>query len=124
MTIIEDLEQQVEHWRQRAEAAEATLKGNAWDTKVPPLTLYQTRIMRLLARADFSTPALIVGLGMDYPDTTPECIKVHICQIRKKLRGNIAPASTRGWNTVYRIPDRPALREWLASGQLPHRRAA
>lgn len=123
-SLIAELEEQVEHWRQRAEAAEAILRGNDWDMKVYPLTLYQTRIVRLLSRADFSTPALIVAMAWDYPDTTADAIKVHICQIRKKLPARIAPTSDRGWNVVYRVPDRAALRDWLNAGLRVERRAA
>jgi hypothetical protein len=125
MTIIEDLEQQVEHWRQRAEVAEAALGiSDAWLEAVSPLTLAQTRIMRLLAVRPCTGIVLMGVLARDYPAITPDLLKVHFAKIRGRMPEAIAPTRLQNHFAAYDVPDRSALREWLETGQLPDRRAA
>lgn len=128
--IIEDLEEQVETWRQRAEAAEAALGMGPADLAVPPLSLYQTRVMRMLAERDMTGAQLLNALMPHYPNTTDNALKSFLSQLRRKLPAHIAPprSVTSGWgvSTPYTIQDRPALRAFLATGALPQtqRRAA
>jgi hypothetical protein len=112
-SIIDDLEEQVEHWRQRAEAAEALLKGAYWDVAVPPLTLCQTRIMRLLAERSLSAHRLSVALADYYPRIVPKTIHVMIFRIRAAMPEHLRPVIQRQHDSAYLIPDRAALREFL-----------
>lgn len=125
-SIIEDLQEQVEHWRQRAERAEGALQGRGWDTAVPPLTLYQTRLMRLLARQPYNADALAFAMGIDYEDTGKRSIYVHMHHIRRRLPAMIAPTQKLGKSYPYDVPDREALRAFLGMSlpEQAERRAA
>jgi hypothetical protein len=124
MTIIEDLEQQVEHWRQRAEVAEAIVKGEDWNVAVPPLSLQQTRVMRYIARKPIGPARLVSALACDYPMITPNSLTVTIWRCRQKLPAHIAPRILPHHAAPFEVPDRAALKAWLETGQLPDRRAA
>ncbi len=127
---IADLEEQVEAWRQRAEAAEGVLQGDRWDQPVRPLSLYETRVMRLLAKRDMSGSQLVDALLPDYPATNDNSLTTMICRIRARLPESLAPPCNVpvGWgvSATYTVLDRPALIRFLASGLLPatERRAA
>jgi hypothetical protein len=124
-TIIEDLREEVEHWRARAEAAEAALgMGDGWGVAVPPLSLQMTRIMRLLAARDMNPQTLLLTLEETYPKTTIGSLKVRLSTIRGMLPGHIAPFKRGGVGHAYTVKDRDALRAFLASGQMPMARAA
>lgn len=110
---IADLEEQVEYWRQRSEAAEMLLHGRDWGTAIPPLTLYQTRVMRLLARRPYSPDALTFAMQMEYDDTSKRCLYIAIFHIRNKLPANIAPSLARRNCAPYDVPDRDALKAFL-----------
>jgi len=122
-TIIEDLEYQVEYWRGRAEAAEAALRGSAWEHPVKPLTLYQTRVLRLLAERDMTGDQIVGALLNPYEATTPNALKAQLSKIRRVLPASIVPpwAFSGSWGNrgTYTIPDRPALRAFLETGALP-----
>lgn len=127
-SIIEDLEQQVEHWRQRAEAAEAALRGPGedWSVAVRPLYLSETRIMRLLVRRDMSTDAIIQALQEDHPCIDRNGVKVRMSRIRKILPASIVPPRAYRTGGIYTIPDRPALKAFLETGEIarPEQRRA
>jgi hypothetical protein len=127
-THIEDLELAVEHWRARAEAAESALRGVEWETPVRPLSLYQTRVLRVLVMRDATGDQLVQAMGADYEQTSGNALKAQLSKMRRLLPAHIVPPCNvpAGWgvSAVYTIPDRPALAEFLASGQLPLRRAA
>ncbi len=126
-TIVEDLEEQVEYWRDRAERAEQAMRGGAveagnWCYRVAPLTLFQTRLMRLLAVGPMNTSALMIVMENDYPRTSDESMKVHLCRIRRMLPEHISPGIGSPCPSVqhfYSVPDRPALRAFLDTGVLP-----
>jgi hypothetical protein len=134
LAMIAERDEAVEYWRQRAEAAELALRGGnmepgVWNERVYPLSLFQTRIMRLLARRDMTSLALQVILQNEYPDTTEGSIKAHLTHIRSRLPCSIAPpkgAPCRGTRHPYSVPDRAALKDFLETGELPvsMRRAA
>jgi hypothetical protein len=125
---IEALEEELETMRARAEAAEHALRGVEWETHVRPLSLYQTRVLRILAQRDASADSITEALQADYPGTSTNCLKAQISKMRRFMPREIVPpnAYNSGWGSsaVYTIPDRPALAEFLATGQLPLRRAA
>ena len=124
-TQIARLEEEVEHLAQRCKAFEDLLASNGeWDQPTPPLTLYQTRLLRILARKD--APAAVVArlMGAYYPDTSCDSIDVIVLRLRRTLPPEIAPRKRRTRNDVLSVPDRAALAEFLATGQLPLRRAA
>ena len=110
---IAELEEQVEHYRQRAEAAEAILRGGDWHAKVRPLSLTQTRIMRLLARYDLSTSAIMSALEADRPNISYNAVKVQISAIRRKIP-DLAPLVAGAPGGIYTVPDRDGLRRFLA----------
>jgi len=120
-SIIEDLETQVEHWRARAEAAEAALRGVDWQRPVRPLSLYQTRVLRILAERDATSEQITNALQDDYPGTSTNCLKAQISKMRTFMPREIVPpnAYNSGWGgtAVYTIPDRAALRAFLAGEQ-------
>jgi hypothetical protein len=128
LTQIEGLRLELEAMRQRAEAAEHALRGVEWETHVRPLSLYQTRVLRILAQRDASADAITEALQADYPDTSTNCLKAQISKMRKFMPREIVPpnAYNSGWGSsaVYTIPDRPALAEFLRSGVLPEQRRA
>ena len=124
-THIEDLEHQIEHWRQRAEAAEAALgQGAQWHRAVQPLSLQMTRMMRLLSARDMTAQDLLLVLETDYPSITIGSIKVRLSTIRGLLPGGMAPSKRGGTGHPYTVPDPQALKAFLASGVLEIRRAA
>ena len=128
-SIIEDLEEQVEYWRQRAEAAEAALQGTAWETPIPPCSLYQTRVLRVLAKQDATGNQIVLALEHNYPGSTLNTLKAQISKVRRRLPPEIVPplAYNGGWGNggpVYTIPDREALAAFLATGVLPETRRA
>jgi hypothetical protein len=128
LTQIEGLRLELEAMRQRAEAAEHALRGVEWETHVRPLSLYQTRVLRILAQRDASADTITEALQADYPGTSTNCLKAQISKMRRFMPREIVPpnAYNSGWGSsaVYTIPDRAALAEFLATGQLPLRRAA
>jgi hypothetical protein len=128
LTQIEGLRLELEAMRQRAEAAEHALRGVEWETHVRPLSLYQTRVLRILAQRDASADTITEALQADYPGTSTNCLKAQISKMRKFMPRELVPpnAYNSGWGSsaVYTIPDRAALAEFLASGRLPMARAA
>lgn len=120
---IEDLEHEIEHWRQRAEAAEAALRGVEWETPVRPLSLYQTRVLRILVHRDATGVQLVQAMGADYEQTTGNALKAQLSKMRHLLPAEIVPpcAVPCGWgvSSVYTIPDRAALAQFLATGVVP-----
>jgi hypothetical protein len=126
-TIIEELEEQVETWRQRAEAAEAALgMGDHWHRAVPPLSLQMTRIMRLLSARPLTSAEIAEKLiTTDYPNTSIRTVLVRLCQIRQVMPAGLMPMSG-GYGKPYIVRDPEALKAFLWSGQLPQpqRRAA
>ena len=124
-THIEDLEHQIEHWRQRAEAAEAALgQGDQWHRAVPPLSLQMTRIMRLIAHRPLTSQEIADKLiTTDYPNTSVRTVLVRLCQIRQVLPGPIMPMSG-GYGKPYTVRDPGALNAFLANGTLNQKRAA
>jgi hypothetical protein len=129
---IADLEEEVEFWRSRAEAAETALRGGSsepgsWSDRVYPLSLFQTRIMRLLARRPMTSIGLQIALQNDYPKTSDGSIKVHLSTIRGLLPPSIAPVlgkPCRGTHFVHRVPDPKALVFFLETGLTPAQRRA
>lgn len=121
-TIIEDLEEQVEFWRQRAEAAEAALgMGDRWDVRAPPLSLYETRVMRVIAERPLTGTDAVRILSAWYPNTSNNSLDVLLHRIRRRLPADIAP-STRLNGSRYafiEVPDREALKAFLETGALP-----
>jgi hypothetical protein len=128
LTQIEGLRLELEAMRQRAEAAEHALRGVEWETHVRPLSLYQTRVLRILAQRDASADTITEALQADYPGTSTNCLKAQISKMRRFMPREIVPpnAYNSGWGSsaVYTIPDRAALAEFLAFGTLPMARAA
>lgn len=112
-SIIDDLETEVETWRQRAESAEAALYGGKWDVARPPLGLQVTRVMRLLARRPMNSGQIYQCLEPFYPNLYPNTIKVCLSKARKVLPKAIAPKKHHTQFAEYTVPDLPALREFL-----------
>jgi len=115
-SIVSDLEEQVEYWRQRAECAEHVLRGDHWNKKVPPLTLQQTRILRLLAKRDMDAAAIARSLTDDYPTITAKAIMVRVSQMRTILPEHLRISSVIGQHGApYRTPDKGALTAFLGA---------
>ena len=120
---IARLETELEAMRQRAEAAEALLRGDRWHVAVPPLSLQETRALRYIARGTVNAHALVMALAVQYPSITPKGIDVALSRIRAKLPAHLAPELLTIHGAVYTIPDPDALRAFLA-GEIEIRRAA
>jgi non-ribosomal peptide synthetase component F len=122
-SIIEDLEHEIEHWRQRAEAAEAALRGDNWNRLVAPLSLYETRVLRILVKQDASGDQIVNALLPDYEGTNTNSLKAMLTRIRARLPEHITPPrnAPAGWgvSSIYTIPDRAALAQFLATGVVP-----
>lgn len=118
-SIIEELEERIEHWRQRAEIAEEALHGRLWEEAVRPLSLYQTRILRLLAKRDMMANVLFARMELDYPNTTHNALKSQICLLRAKLPESMVPPLKYRGSVPYTIPDRQALQAFLETGVVP-----
>ena len=113
-TIIEELEERVEYWRNRAEAAEAAIgMGDQWQRAVAPLSLQMTRMMRLIAARPLTSVELTDALVSEYPNTTVRTMIVRLCQIRQLVPPNIMPVSG-GHNRPYAVKDPAALKAFLA----------
>lgn len=119
---IERLEDELEAMRQRAEAAEAALRGVEWETPVRPLSLYQTRVLRILVQRDATGVQLVQAMGADYELTSGNALKAQLSKMRRLLPADIVPPCNVpcGWgvSSIYTIPNRPALAEFLATGVL------
>lgn len=119
-SIIEDLELEIEVLRQRCDAFEGLLGlPSAWEAPVPPMTLYQTRLMRILARKDAPASSVARLMASYYPNTSCDSIDVIAHRLRRILPANIAPRRRKTRSDVLSIPDRPALQAFLATGHLP-----
>ena len=124
-THIEDLHLEIETLRQRCDAFEAAFgPGDAWSTPVPPLTLYQTRVMRLIAKRPVSGNDALRVMAAYYPTTSDNALDSQMVAIRKALPPEIAPVLRRSKFCQLRVPDPGALAEFLASGVLPAMRRA
>jgi hypothetical protein len=67
-TQIARLETELETMRQRCEAFETALSaGGSWEARVHPLSLYQTRLMRLIARKDMTGAVAVRTLARIIP---------------------------------------------------------
>jgi hypothetical protein len=129
---LERAQEEAEYWRNRAEAAEEALRGGStepgvWMELVYPLTLFQTRVMRLLARRGMSSVGLLQVLQNDYPNTSDGAIKAQLTAIRHVLPAQIAPVRGKpypGCFHIHYVPDPEALKAFLVTGQLPMRAAA
>lgn len=119
-TIREDLEEQVEYWRQRAEDAEQALYGHKWDSVVKPLTLSETRIMRLIARRPMSQHQIaLVMENYSNADDVETLVKVMLCRIRRRLPENIEPIKYTRQFAPVEVRDREALRAFLGETDTP-----
>ena len=124
-TIIEDLQIEVETLRQRCQAFEAFVAGTGeWEARVFPLSLYQTRLMRLIARKDVTGSDAVRIMGCYYPETSPNAFDSQLVYIRRVLPAEIAPRLRRTKFDYLSVPDRDALKAFLASGTLNQKRAA
>jgi hypothetical protein len=124
-THIESLHIEIETLRQRCEAFEAYVAGNGeWEACVRPLSLYQTRLMRLIARKDVTGSDAIRIMGCYYPDTSPNALYCQLVYIRRVLPAEIAPRLRKTKFDYLSVPDREALKQFLASKQMPMARAA
>lgn len=113
LSIIEELEIEIETLRQRVELLESVIQGDSWNVSVPPLTITQTRIMRLIARRPISRPAIH---EMICPDTVLNNVSVQVARIRAVLPEHLAPirCNKGGDMRPYDVPDREALKAFLA----------
>lgn len=113
----QDLEEQVEYWRYRAEEAEAKLSraalGFVRTKRIPGLTPSQSAIMQLLAIEDLTRKELHQLLEDGGMEMSQNVLKVHICKCRKVLPAHLAPTLVRSWHGKYQIPDRDALNELI-----------
>lgn len=116
---IEALEEELEAMRQRAEAFEQAFGPGAWDRRVQPLSLYQTRIMRIIAKGDVTGTDAVRLMACYYPNTSMNSFDALLVHIRRTLPEAIAPNRRRSKHCVLTVPDRPALRTFLESGVLP-----
>ncbi len=127
---IARLEEELEAATQRCEVLQAFLSNNGdpkdWGVTVPPLTLYQTRLLRLVAARPLPGWEAVRVLLAWYPGTSDNSLDAQLCMMRKTLPAEIAPAvRTTSRYSPIDVPDRAALADFLASGVLPaHRRAA
>ncbi|WP_287994208.1 hypothetical protein [Acidiphilium sp.] len=117
---IASLETDVEYWRQRAETAEAALKGGLeWDLARPPLTLAETRILRLMARRHVGAEAIVSVMQQSYPKFDTNSLKVRCYHMRRKLPHCIAPSYLERQYAPHTIPDLEACQAFLDTGRLP-----
>ena len=124
-THLEDLHLEIETLRQRCDAFEAAFgPGDAWSTPVPPLTLYQTRVMRLIAKREMTGNDALRILASYYPSTSDNALDSQLVNIRRAMPFDIAPRLRRSKFDYLSVPDRDALKAFLASGQMPMARAA
>ena len=118
MTLAEELE----YWKARALYAEGQLIVDEWDVAVAPLTLQETRLMRLLAKREHGVvpdQVRAVFEANGYRRDAGKTLDVVACKCRKKLPAHIAPAyRTPGANlgAPLRVPDRAALKAFLDAG--------
>lgn len=109
---INSLELEIETWRTRALAAESAIQGDDWDVALPPLTLMQTRMMRVVARGSFTRQRIAKLLG-----TTGANVSTQLCLARGKLPEPIQPKPNNKngghYFSAYRVEHLEALRAFL-----------
>ena len=118
LSIVEELQEQVEYWRDRAESAERAIKGDKWNEAVPPMTLQETRIMRIIARRPVSGASILGTLYADYPNTSDNVLKSRLSMIRGKMPEHLSPTRFGGKMTPYNVPDRDALKAFLGEVEI------
>lgn len=131
MDAITCLEIEVERLTQRCKALQAFLSKSGspreWDRPVPPLSLYESRVMRLVGERPVTGGEAVNVLSAWYPETSSKSLDVILNRIRRRLPEEIAPAARLNGSryALIDVPDRAALAEFLATGVLPDvRRAA
>jgi len=119
-TQIARLETEVETLTQRCKAFEEALSaGGSWEARVHPLSLYQTRLMRLIARKDMTGAVAVRTLATYYPDTSSNAMDAQLVLIRRVLPAEIAPRVRVTKYDYLAVPDRAALIAFLSTGELP-----
>lgn len=124
-SIIDSLHTEVERLTQRCNALQAFLSatGNAadWDRRIEPLSLYETRVMRLVCKRRLTGNEAVRILSAWYPETNSSSLDVMLNRLRKRLPTEIAPSARLNGSryAAIDVPDRPALAAFLESGVLP-----
>ena len=113
------LEEEIERLTQRVEALEAAIAPGAWSQSVPPLTLYQTRVMRLIAKRPMTGNDALRVMSAYYPNTSDNSFDALLVIIRRVLPEAIAPMRRTRKYCQLNVPDRDALRLFLETGELP-----
>jgi len=119
-TQIARLETELETLTQRCKAFEEALSaGGSWEARVHPLSLYQTRLMRLIARKDMTGAVAVRTLATYYPDTSSNAMDAQLVLIRRVLPAEIAPRVRSTKFDYLSVPDKAALIAFLSTGELP-----
>jgi hypothetical protein len=119
------------YWRDRCRRAEAAMRGSEWNLRLYPFTLYETRILRLLARHEScSNELFLTALYDGHRDIEPsiKSIRTLITRARSRLPRKIRIEAIASFG--YHTPHRNALARHLDSLKVApdrmskHRRAS
>ena len=109
--------EEIEYWRVRAMRAEELMKTNFWDLQAHPLTLFETRIVRLLGKhRECSFERFYCNLYSDRAEETDvRTLRALISRIRAKVPEiKIASIYSYGW----RAEDPKFINDWLAKSDM------
>lgn len=113
-TVARSLSEERDFWRERCRQVETSLVGDAWDVRIKPYTLWETRVLRLLARHevcrfDLLLHALYTAHNREGVDI--RTLRTVVSRIRTKLPRNLSVTSIRevGWE----VNNRGALQHYL-----------
>lgn len=112
--VARSLSEERDFWRERCRQIEASLIGDAWDVRVRPYTLWETRVLRLLARHEVCRFELLLHAlytVQDREGVDERTLRTVVSRIRTKLPASLSVTSVRsvGWQ----VNNRKALQHYL-----------
>lgn len=96
------------YWRERCRRVEAAMRGSDWNLRLYPFTLYETRILRLLARHETcANEMFLTALYASHRDIEPsfKSVRTLITRCRNKLpkRIRIDAIPNFGYTTPHKV---------------------
>ncbi|MEO0606623.1 MAG: hypothetical protein AAFY82_00220 [Pseudomonadota bacterium] len=111
---IETLEEENEHLRQLNEDLRKAAASDEWDQLRWPLTLQQTRVLRLVHKGIYNRTQIARKIELDYPNFNVPTLNVVLTKIRRALPEAISPRRSKVYNSTLRVPDPETLGQYLA----------
>ena len=116
------LSEERDYWRERCRQVEASVIGDAWDVRIRPYTLWETRVLRLMARHEIARFELLLHAlytVQDREGVDERTLRTVISRIRSKLPASLSVTSVRG--VGWQVNNRKALADYLNRLSLKNR---